>query len=71
MLCFLPVIFAWAKAKYVTSSDRIQLEEESEEGENAHTNKMNSPPLPLDGWKVFLFWIPALCDLTGTTVRAF
>lgn len=25
--------------------------------------------IPLRGWKVLLFWLPALCDLTATTVR--
>jgi drug/metabolite transporter (DMT)-like permease len=26
---------------------------------------------PLVGWRCALLWLPALCDLTGTTVRSF
>jgi hypothetical protein len=70
MLCFLPVIFAWARAKYMASSPSIQLEEEGEEDESTPANKIvPAPLLPLTGWKILLLWIPALCDLTGTTVR--
>jgi len=36
----------------------VQLQEE--------TDKLE--PQPLEGWKVLLLWIPAACDLTGTTV---
>jgi hypothetical protein len=25
----------------------------------------------LTGWRILLLWLPALCDLTGTTVRTF
>jgi hypothetical protein len=69
MLCFLPVIFAWVKAKYVTLSPSIQLDEESEEEDSTDTNEVL--PHTLTGWKILLFWIPALCDLTGTTVWTF
>jgi hypothetical protein len=26
---------------------------------------------PLRGWAVLLLWLPAACDLTGTTVRPY
>jgi hypothetical protein len=26
-------------------------------------------PIEMKGWSVFLLWLPAFCDLTGTTVR--
>jgi hypothetical protein len=29
------------------------------------------PPERLTGWRILLLWLPALCDLTGTTVRTF
>ncbi|KXN82557.1 Solute carrier family 35 member F6 [Leucoagaricus sp. SymC.cos] len=58
MLCFLPVIYAWVKFKV----QPVQLEEQ----EPLVTKSSKSSPL--DGWKVLLLWIPAACDLTGTTL---
>ena len=29
------------------------------------------PQERLTGWRILLLWLPALCDLTGTTVRTF
>jgi len=59
MFCFLPVIYAWLKLKYQPS---IQLDE----AEPLVTKR--SKDTALTGWKVLLLWIPAACDLTGTTL---
>jgi hypothetical protein len=59
MLCFLPVIYTWLKTRRQSS---VQLEEDSDHvSPNKHIQS-------LQGWKVFLLWIPAACDLTGTTL---
>ncbi|KAF5358355.1 hypothetical protein D9756_001894 [Leucocoprinus leucothites] len=58
MLCFLPVIYAWFKLRY----QPIQLEEE----EPLVTKSTKTTTL--EGWKILLLWIPAACDLTGTTL---
>jgi drug/metabolite transporter (DMT)-like permease len=60
MLCFLPVLFAWLKTKY--RSAPLQLPSDSD-GE-----PLKPAPQQLRGWKILLLWLPAACDLTGTTL---
>ncbi|KAH9484048.1 Solute carrier family 35 member F6 [Psilocybe cubensis] len=60
MLCFLPVIYTWLNTRRQSS---VQLEDDSD---HDPLNKLASQPL--QGWKVLLLWIPAACDLTGTTL---
>ncbi|KIY64140.1 hypothetical protein CYLTODRAFT_425498 [Cylindrobasidium torrendii FP15055 ss-10] len=56
MFCFLPVLFSWVRS---LRAPAVQLGE---------------PPLKeatgraLTGWSILLLWIPAACDLTGTTL---
>lgn len=57
MFCFLPVIYTWLKSK---RQSNISLHPEIA----PHGPK----PAQLDGFKVLLLWIPAACDLTGTTM---
>lgn len=60
---------------YATISARwrgpsIQLPDES--ADNTLDDPAESPKMkPLTGRRILLLWLPALCDLTGTTVRAF
>ncbi|KAG6839795.1 hypothetical protein C0991_011598 [Blastosporella zonata] len=63
MLCFLPVLYTWMLS--LQRSGPIQLPED--EDANAIV-KLNTPSEELTGWRVFLFWIPALCDLIATTL---
>ncbi|KAK1232991.1 hypothetical protein PQX77_003905 [Marasmius sp. AFHP31] len=65
MLCFLPVIFSWLNSKRKTQS--VQLPTDTEP-EAVAQNKVDSSSEPLSGWKILLLWIPAACDLTGTTL---
>jgi hypothetical protein len=65
MLCFLPVIYTWLMTP--RQSPTLQLPFDSEE-DSLISNKPNSPPQQLRGWKILLLWIPAACDLTGTTL---
>ncbi|KII89039.1 hypothetical protein PLICRDRAFT_109422 [Plicaturopsis crispa FD-325 SS-3] len=60
MLCFLPVIYTWLASKRQSAS--LQLPSDSEED----IPKLSSQSL--QGWKILLLWIPAACDLTGTTL---
>ncbi|KAL0579974.1 hypothetical protein V5O48_002058 [Marasmius crinis-equi] len=62
---FLPVIFSWLNSKRKTSS--VQLPTDPEPEADA-LDKVDSSAEPLTGWKVLLLWIPAACDLTGTTL---
>ncbi|KAJ3562173.1 hypothetical protein NP233_g9746 [Leucocoprinus birnbaumii] len=57
MLCFLPVIYAWFKVQY----QPVRLQEEEPLVTKSKTET-------LEGWRVLLLWIPAACDLTGTTL---
>lgn len=70
MLCFLPVWFSWIRSKVAKPSPSIQLDATADEEQEAITpSKLAPAPQPLTGWKILLLWIPALCDLTGTTAR--
>jgi len=60
MLCFLPVIYMWLKSRRHT----VHVQTDSEP--DLH-DKFDSPR-PLQGWKILLLWIPAACDLAGTTL---
>lgn len=60
MLCFLPVLYTWAANKWKKAPVQLPSDEE--------TPKPFSSAEDLDGLKVLLLWIPALCDLTGTTL---
>jgi drug/metabolite transporter (DMT)-like permease len=55
---FLPVIYTW----FTTRRNSLPLQPEDQ------THVDNKSFEHLAGWKVLLLWIPALCDLTGTTV---
>ncbi|KAG7092284.1 hypothetical protein E1B28_008646 [Marasmius oreades] len=63
MLCFIPVIVSWLNSK--RKAAKVQLPTEPDTDSDSQ-NKIGS--VPLSGWKVFLLWIPAACDLTGTTL---
>jgi len=54
---FLPALYAWIKFR----PPSVQLQEEEPLVAKRGTT--------LEGWKVLLLWIPAMCDLTATTVR--
>ncbi|KAG9079415.1 hypothetical protein FRC06_007745, partial [Ceratobasidium sp. 370] len=61
MLCFVPVIFAkLAKARKA----RPMLVEEDE----ASVDEAGKVAIPMRGWSICWLWLPALCDLTGTTL---
>jgi len=61
MLCFLPVIYTWLQSR---RQSPVQLPED----ESLVPNKLEPEPEQLAGWKILLLWIPAACDLTGTTL---
>ncbi|KAL0947099.1 hypothetical protein HGRIS_013237 [Hohenbuehelia grisea] len=65
MLCFLPVIYTWLRTR--RQEPPVHLPSDSEQ--DPHTiNKAQGSSQSLTGWKVLLLWIPAACDLTGTTM---
>jgi len=61
MLCFLPVIYTWLKLRRQSSAIQLPPDEQD-------PSKIDALVEPLDGWKILLLWIPAFCDLTGTTL---
>jgi hypothetical protein len=66
---FLPMIYTTVSVRWRTSS--IQLPEEAADDtfeELSETQKF--VPERLTGRRILLLWLPALCDLTGTTVRS-
>lgn len=65
MLCFLPVIYTWLQARQRTAPVFLpsDLEEDVHE-----PGKIEDNSEELRGWKILLLWLPAACDLTGTTL---
>jgi drug/metabolite transporter (DMT)-like permease len=81
MLCFLPIIYAIAAARYraYSASKQIALPEDENangNGATATATDVNegevtadgAKTIPLHGKAIFLMWIPAFCDLTATTL---
>src|ERR1700728_3408789 len=66
LLGFLPVIYTWLRTR--RQSPSLQLQLDSEDSDHLIPSKLSSSPQELRGWKILLLWIPAACDLTGTTV---
>jgi hypothetical protein len=67
---FLPVLYTMLSARLRPSP--VELPDESTDGtldELSESQKV--PPERLTGRRILLLWLPALCDLTGTTVRVF
>jgi len=64
MLCFLPVIYTWLRTRRRTAP--VHLTPDSQADPPIHSKF--PPPEELRGRKVMLLWIPAVCDLTGTTL---
>jgi len=62
---FLPIIYTWLQSKRKSSPAAVQLQPDADHDPDP-LDKLK--PLALEGWKVLLLWIPAACDLTGTTV---
>ncbi|KAI9511169.1 hypothetical protein F5148DRAFT_1325480 [Russula earlei] len=67
MLCFLPVLYTTLASRWRAAS--IHLSDESSEDTLEGLSESHKPPSEkLTGWRVLLLWLPALCDLTGTTL---
>ncbi|KAG6876660.1 hypothetical protein C0992_012158 [Termitomyces sp. T32_za158] len=64
MLCFLPVLYTWVATHRQAP---VHLPPDSEQDPHVAI-KLGTSSQTLSGWKVLLLWIPAICDLTGTTV---
>ncbi|KAJ7172654.1 hypothetical protein C8R46DRAFT_1162035 [Mycena filopes] len=58
---FLPVLYTWLQSR---RQSPVQLPAD----ESLLPSKLVPEPEQLTGWKVLLLWIPAACDLTGTTL---
>lgn len=65
MLCFLPILYTWLRAKYQTAP--VFLPSDPDEDESP-SSKLDASSEDLTGWKVLLLWLPAACDLAGTTL---
>jgi len=65
MLCFLPVLYTWLRTR--RHSAAVHLPSDLEDERQVHAKGLLAPQ-ELQGWKVLLLWIPAACDLTGTTL---
>lgn len=62
LLGFIPILFRLFDSKEA----QLLLPEEEENEDEAIKDHAG---VPMTGWNVCWLWIPALCDLTATTVR--
>ncbi|THH13839.1 hypothetical protein EW146_g6428 [Bondarzewia mesenterica] len=79
MLCFLPVLYTWIASRRPSP---VRLPTDNEPQDSAISTPLTDedreleqagalskyPPQHLSGWRVLLLWLPAFCDLTGTTL---
>ena len=62
------MLYEFLSKRWRTGS--IQLPEEDSDDSLAELSESQKLPLKrLSGRRILLLWLPALCDLTGTTVR--
>ncbi|KIJ43952.1 hypothetical protein M422DRAFT_779491 [Sphaerobolus stellatus SS14] len=66
MLCFLPIAYSLFSDYLKSHQRKIQLPSTDEE--EPIINHAAPKHVDLAGWRVLLLWIPAACDLTGTTL---
>jgi hypothetical protein len=68
MLCFLPIIYDHLRSLYArhTANGAVHLPEEADDADDLGPTKHDMQPLA--GLATLLMWIPAVCDLTGTTL---
>ncbi|KAF9227866.1 hypothetical protein BS17DRAFT_857417 [Gyrodon lividus] len=65
MLCFLPVLYTWLSTRRKAAP--VFLPADYDEDERAQIKPVAASQ-ELRGWKLLLLWLPAACDLTGTTL---
>ena len=64
-------VYLWARRE-ATEEDVDEDQEglhPSRPGSSTAKDFPDAGPQPLQGWNYLLLWFPAICDLTGTTVR--
>jgi hypothetical protein len=67
---FIPILYSAVSARWRRSSIRLP-DESSDDSLDGLSESQKFPQEKLTGRRVLLLWLPALCDLTGTTVRTF
>lgn len=66
---FLPVLYSFLRARFQPA---VQLPPDANDDPvQASPQKKTVKAQQLRGYSVLLLWLPAVCDLTGTTVRPF
>jgi len=67
MLCFLPVLYTTVASYWRTPSVHLP-DESSDDTLEDFSESQKTPQEKLTGRRILLLWLPALCDLTGTTL---
>ncbi|TFY74649.1 hypothetical protein EWM64_g9363, partial [Hericium alpestre] len=75
MFRFLPVLYNYISARSRASPVQLPADSDTDidtaAAPDVYVDNEEEPkpaPLHLTGWRVLLLWLPALCDLTGTTL---
>jgi hypothetical protein len=67
---FIPILYSSLSARWRKPSIRLP-DESPDDTLDGLSESQKFPPERLTGRRVLLLWLPAVCDLTGTTVRTF
>jgi hypothetical protein len=65
---FIPILYSFLSARWRESSIRLP-DDSPDDTLDGLSETQKVPQERLTGRRVLLLWLPALCDLTGTTVR--
>ena len=67
---FIPILYSTLSARWSKSSLRLP-DESPDDSVDSISESQKVPQEKLTGRRILLLWLPAICDLTGTTVRTF
>jgi drug/metabolite transporter (DMT)-like permease len=67
---FIPILYSTLSARWRKSSLRLP-DESPDDTLDSISESQKVPQEKLTGRRILLLWLPAICDLTGTTVRTF
>jgi len=67
MLCLLPVLYNYFQDRHSVHPVHLPDDANNSEDDGPLEGKAFQP-IEMRGWSVLLLWLPAICDLTGTTL---
>ena len=63
-----PVLFNYFQDRHRPPAVQLPVDHTTDSGDDSSLEGKPFERIEMRGWSVFLLWLPAICDLTGTTV---